>query len=253
MNKTYKVKKRFFVLCCLPLLIFGQQTENEKAYYNWFDQIVGREHTNLYNGRQYVDLDINRIVDNKHAFFKSDEILKGSVRYDDQVYYDTGIKYNLELDEVLVTLKPGAIASILQLNSTMVQEFVIGENKFVRQEGDINRNIAIDGFYEVLLENSTFRLFKKYQKQRKKILQKTIRGNTLNYEFISSYKYFLFVDDKYTQIQSKSDVIKLYSTQKKEIKTFYGNNKNLRKSDPDRFIKMLFEKIAKQTLSSKEL
>ncbi len=56
----------------------------------------------------------------------------------------------------------------------------------------------------------------------------------------------------YKRINSKSDIIKLFPDLRKEINNYYHENWRLRKSQPDRFMKMLFSKVIVSSLSKKE-
>ncbi len=246
-----KINKSTIVFLFLPFVFLGQAQKEEITYYNWFDNVIGQEHTGLYNGKQYVNLDINRVFGEKHAFFLSDKVLKGSITYDGQTYYGVDMKYNLETDKLLVALKPGAVASILQLIRDKVDEFTINDYKFIRIDGFTENNTVINGFHEILLQNASYQLLKRHKKTKRKRLE-NLGGNKLYSEFLSANKYVLFADGNYRSIKSKTDIIKIYPALKKEINQFYNKNKALRKSKPDRFIQRLFEKVIRQSSPSKK-
>ncbi|MBQ4821841.1 hypothetical protein [Aquimarina sp. MMG016] len=240
MRKTKKAKMLLLFLC-LPLLFFGQQ-KNESEYYNWFDTIIGKEHTGLYNGKQYVDLDINKILNNKHAFFFSDEVLTGSVIYDGQPYYNVGIKYNLEQDKLLIALKPGSSASVMQLIYDKVEEFTINDYRFIRVE-NIDKKNYTNGFHQVLLDDNEILLLKKHTKSKIKSAD-DLEGNKQYYEYRSKSKYVLYFDQDYKgDIKSKTDIITIFPELKKEIKQFYKAHKLLRRKNPDAFMKKIFAEI----------
>ncbi|MEW7291507.1 hypothetical protein [Aquimarina sp. 2304DJ70-9] len=240
--------KKNLVFFLLPFAVFGQDVDKKSSYYDWFDQVLGREHTGLYNGKQYVDLDINRIHDNKNAFFLSDKVMNGSVMYDGQTYHNIGMKYNLEKDILLVTLKSGTTVSIIQLIRDKIDEFTIDGYRFIRITDILEDNTSINGFYEVLVEDSSFSLLKKNKKNRRKNIQ---AGRLLSYEFASANSYILLMNKKYKKVTTaKADIIKIFPEHKKEIKQFYEAYKRLRKSEPDTFMQRLFKKIVNPSSSS---
>ncbi|WP_299248042.1 hypothetical protein [uncultured Aquimarina sp.] len=241
-----KSSKCTIVLLFLPFVFFSQVKENENLYYNWFDQVVGQEHTGLYNGKQYVNLDVNRIYEGRHSFFLTDDVVTGSILYDNQVYYDVDMKYNLETDNLLIALKSGAVTSILELIRDKVDRFTIEDYSFIRIDGFEENNSVINGFHQVLLKNDTYSLLKRYQKIRRKKIG-NVGDNKLYFEFITKNTYVLFANGHYKRINSKGDVIKMYPTLKKAINQFYIKNRTLKKSNSDRFMQRLFETIIKQS------
>ena len=242
-------KSSAIVFLLAPFIFFGQAEQNENFNYNWFDSIIAQKHTGLYNGKQYVDTDINKIYDNKHAYFLSDKELVGTLIYDGQIYYDIPMKYNLENDKLIVTLKSGTSLTILQLISDKISEFTIDNYRFVRIKGGAGDNVWINGFYRALLEKPSFSLLKKHKKIRKKRLE----GNKeVLYQFVNDDGYVLLNGQNYNKISSKGDIIKIYPSLKKEINLFYKDNKRLKKSQPDGFIQRLFEKISQSLLSKSE-
>ncbi|WP_271783986.1 hypothetical protein [Aquimarina algiphila] len=246
-------KKSSVVFLLVPFLFFGQLKEESK-YYNWFDQVLGQEHTGLHNGKWYLDFDVNRIYDNRHAFFRSDEVLMGSVTYSGQTYYDIKMKYNLEIDRLLVQLKSSSTASVIKLIPDKIDEFVIDGSRFIRiddREVEKAENILNTIFYEVLLETEDLLLLKSNKKVRNRRLGDT--GDKMVYEFTSANRYILSCNEKYYVVKSKYDIVKIYPELKKEIKQFYTTNKILKKSEPDRFMKRLFEKVVQPSQLNKEL
>ncbi len=248
MVNIMNTSKNYIIFLLLPFVFFGQDSTMESEYYDWFDEVLGKEHTGLYNGKQYVDLDVNKIHENKNAFFLSDKVMIGSVMYDGQTYHNIGMKYNLEKDILLATLKSGTTVSIIQLIRDKIDEFKIEGHRFVRIANVLDDNTSINGFYEVLLEDSSFSLLKKNKKNRRKHIQ---AGRLLSYEFISANSYILLMNKKYKKITTtRADIIKIFPEYKKEIKQFYEAYKRLRKSEPDKFMQRLFKSVINSSLSS---
>ncbi|GAA4276154.1 hypothetical protein [Aquimarina mytili] len=236
----------------LPFLFYGQANNEEIAYYNWFDRMLGEEYTGLYNGKQYIDPDINKIFENKHSFFLSDKVLSGSITYNGQTYYNLGIKYNLETEQVIVTLKPGAVTSVIQLIADKITSFYIEDYKFVRLDNTLNSKHPISGFFQIITEHPHFILYKKNKKNRKERLE-DIGGSKIYYEFTTKSQYILFMDKAYHEVNSKDDFISIFPETKQEIKSFYSTQKKIRKSDPDAFMKQLLEDVIYRSISKNNL
>ncbi len=231
-----------FILLCLPNIFFGQTKHQDGEYYKWFDQVIGQENTGLYNGKQYVDPYVNRIINDRHAYFYSDKPLIGSVIYDKQTYYDVKMRYNLEIDQLLIHPKPGGVASILQLIFEKVDEFVINGFKFIKVENFYEDGSVIKGFYLVLAENEDILLLKRIIKSKARGVKQVI-GDRLQYKFVSTSKYILYTKDIYRDVKSKKDIIENFPELKKEIKQFFKTYRSLQKKDSDIFMQRLFSKI----------
>ncbi len=242
------IKSVTFILWLLPYIFFGQVEQENSKYYGWFDQVIGPENTGLYNGKQYVDLYINRIVDNKHAYFYSNEPVSGSVTYDGQTYYNVNMRYNLETDQLLIHLKPGSVASILQLIYDRINRFTINDFRFVKVKSSYEDGSGINGFHMVLVENANFLLLKRHTKSKARGT-KQIVGDRLQYEFISKTKYVLYNNSMYSDIESKADIIENFPWIKNEIKQFYKTYKPLLKRNPDTFMQRLFTEIIEPSSS----
>ncbi|WP_299438895.1 hypothetical protein [uncultured Aquimarina sp.] len=249
----HNTKFKFIVFFFLPAVFFAQVTDEERDYYNWFDQTIGQDHIGLYNGKQYIDTDKNVLYDNeKHAYFKSNEFLKGNLTYDNQAYYNSYMQYNLETDDLVISLKSERAVSVFKLIRDKVDKFDIDGHTFIKIIGFSENSEVINGFQEVLLENASFTLLKRHKKNRQKKIKQLGRRRHLYYLFLSSNNYGILMGREYKKINSKSDIIKLFPNLKKEINSYYHENWRLRKSQPDRFIKMLFSKVIVSSLSQKE-
>ncbi|MBW1295703.1 hypothetical protein [Aquimarina litoralis] len=151
-----------------------------------------------------------------------------------------------------MTLKPGAEFSILKLITDKVDQFTIDEYSFKRIDGFLENNILKNGFHQILLENTSYSLLKRNRKVRRK----RIGGpgdSKLYFEFVSNDTYVLFADGYYRRIKTKGDIIKSYPKLKKAINQFYIQNRNLKKSNPDKFMQRLFESIIKESHPLKDI
>ncbi|WP_271764873.1 hypothetical protein [Aquimarina algiphila] len=231
-----KIRLLFFSsLFCF--ISYGQLlNKNNPDYYNWFDTFIGIENTGLYNGVLYTEK--YNLIHKKHQFFNSSDFIPGSVSYEGKEYYGLMIKYNIYEDKVLIKLSNKFGVRTLQLISSNVDNFSISDHKFVNIRSEISTTKE-SGFYEVLTSNDRFVFYKKHQKIKKELFKE----DRLLYDFLDRESYFLFYNDSYYSIRTKSELNRVFPELKKDITTFYNANKTVRKSNSDMFWILLMKKI----------
>jgi len=85
-------------LFATSLTLQSQQNVSQENYYNWFDNQVGIENTDLYNGIRYKEL--YRVKNGKHKFFQSSNFIKGKIVYKNQTYYNIELKIKRGKNEI---------------------------------------------------------------------------------------------------------------------------------------------------------
>ena len=195
-------------------LLFGQEKTQEEAYYAWFDALIGIENTALYNGLGIIEK--YRVINQHHKFFKTTDFLPGSISYDGQYYSAVRMKYDLYEDQVLMNLQNGAGIVLMQPIKHKIHRFTIDNSNFIHLNDSVAIAANLNGFFELLLENSSFKLLKKHKKQ---IFQR--RGkNALYYEFKSRNTLFIHYAGEYYPLTSRRDLMKIFPELKKEISTY---------------------------------
>ena len=212
-------------------LNYGQLKNHEKESYLWFDEVMGTENINLYNGLNYIEK--YKTKNGNHKFFNSENTLPNSVIvYEGQPYYNVKIKYDSFEDQVLVIS-----SKVIQLIPEHVSSFTIGKNRFVYIDTVNHDTRFIPGFYEIISETPSYTLYKKH---RKKII-KRIEQNTRYFEFFDDNQYYVNYLDAYHKIKTKRDVLKIFPTFKKEIK---ANSKKIpHKFDIETYLRNTLPKI----------
>lgn len=189
-------------------LSYGQLKNQEKESYLWFDEVLGPENVNLYNGLNYIEK--YKTKNGNHKFFNSENTLPNSlIIYEGQPYYNVKIKYDSFEDQVLVVSN-----NVVQLTREHVSSFTINENRFVYLDTASQDTRFIPGFYEILTETPSYTLYKKH---RKKPI-KRIDQNTNYFEFFDDNQYYVHYLDAYHKIKTKRDLLKIFTEFKKEIK-----------------------------------
>jgi len=157
----YKNYFLLFFIILSSLSTFSQDSSKEKIY-SWYDQQTGIENSTLFRGIEYVETD--RMINDKHKFFETQNFQSGSVIYDGQAYYNLPLKYNVYDDILLINLQLDQRNSIFQLFKDRVDQFQINAKRFRYLQAENNSNII--GFYEVINEEGEFKIFKKHLKNR---------------------------------------------------------------------------------------
>ncbi len=236
----------FFSFLFLFELTYSQsKTIENPDHYVWFDKFIGIENTGLYNGIQYVEK--YKPIHKKHQFFKSSDFVKGQITYNTQRYYDVLMKYNVFEDKILIKLLDKFGGNTIQLNTNDVTDFVIDKSKFLNLSTNKNTLISV-GFCEVLLEYDVFNFYKK----NKKIKKELFREETVFYDFLDKHLYILLYKDIYHEVNSKSDLNRVFPEFKEDINKFYTSNRAIRKSKPDVFWTLLLKKIYSKISNKKK-
>jgi len=214
------------------------QETTDISYYNVFDQIVGVENTEVYQGVLYNTQ--YRINNDKNEFFKNQDFTKGSIVYSGQPYHDLDIKYDIHKDRVFTKLAANAGGGTLILFNDILQSFEIGDNLFVKIDSTRAFEIETYGFYKVSSENSLLTLLTKYSKREVRRVDK----KTVYREFLDKpNSYIVLYKNKYYNMNSKKDAKKLFPKLNTEIDKFYSNVRRLRKSNPEGFQIALVKRI----------
>ncbi|PTT15819.1 hypothetical protein DBR27_03090 [Flavobacterium sp. HMWF030] len=229
------------------ILIFGfllnfsnlySQYNKDESFHNWFDNIVGKENLNISNGPIYKDSYIT-LGDNS-MYYIANNFMKGNVTYDGQTYYDINIKYNLYKDELIINPIGESKYSSLLLSQNKTSGFYVNGKNFVKLDKNLSPLPQLTtGYYEV---NALREGFNFYIKHSKKIESKTQDLKSYSY-FTENNSYFIFYKNTFYSSNSKSDLIKIFPNQKKQINDFYAMNREIRKSDNDQFMINLLKHI----------
>ena len=217
--------------------ILAQSNLEEKNYYNWFDQNIGQENTSLFNGELYTKS--YRTKDKNHNFLITNDFVSGIVEFDNQKYYDILLKYDIFNDEIVAKLKSSFNSnSNIQLNKAFVEGFTI-HNKNFKFINSATEAVILKGFYEVAYSSNMLSLYTKHHKLKANY----IIDDLIYSKFSKRDKNILLYKNSFYEIKNKKGLRKIFPNLKREINTIYKNNKRLRKTDNNAFIKTVIQKI----------
>ncbi|MBE7638850.1 hypothetical protein GUB10_00765 [Salegentibacter sp. BLCTC] len=232
MHKNYLF---FFFYFVFLYSTFSQAYSKEKIY-AWHDQNLEVQNTRLFQGIEYVETD--RVINDLHKFFETNEFQKGSITYGGQTYYDIPLKYNIYNDVLLVNLQQNLKNYIFQLIDNKVEQFKINETRFRYLKS--SENSDIEGFYEVINEEGAFKVFKKHLKSRMEKRDKQIAYS--EFKSVGSNYIFQF-KNKYFELNNSKDLLTELQLHKNKIKSFYRKYRRQRRNSPDVFMKNLANEI----------
>ena len=187
--------------------------EFAKLYYN---QKRGNQ-SSIYNGQLYHPYP-NYMEGN--AYFLIDSFQRGTVIYEDIVYENILMNYDVVTDQ-LVVIANDQTSLPLTLFSPRVKEFSFsGLNFFYEDEmNDIVTSLP-KGYYQELVKGRATAICK-----TTKIILESIKENKVHYEFEQHKRYSILKDSSSYLIKNKKDLLGILEDQKKGIQEFMRTKK----------------------------
>lgn len=237
MRKPFFFALKLISICFFSNIIEAQLDSQKDDLYEIFDSTVGEEVSGLYNGIQYNNEVI--VLDEKHQFLDTNNFLEGYAYYDDQDYYNVYIKYDLFYDEIIIRPQNSSGSLAFKLIKALVDSFSINGKNFVNVKAIDQKTNEPLGYCEVLSETELFSLYKKSVKKA----SKKIKNGMVFYEFNLSHTYHLKHKNVYSPATTRSELISIFPNYKSIIKDYYKGYRQLLKSDPDTFVKLLLARL----------
>jgi hypothetical protein len=220
-----------YLLCCLVFVkMAGAQDMTSDSLSNTlynsypvklYFSAVG-ENAHIYTGYEYFTPERNI---KGSPYYLSESPWPSDLVYDDSYYTNIPILYDVVKDEVVIN-RLGQNFKI-SLVSDKLKSFFFHKHEFIRVSSDsTNRLLLANGFYDRLYHGKTIVLAK-----RKTRLQETYVYSQIVNEYIRQDIYYVIIAGQIVQVDSKSSVLKLFSSKKSEIKAFIRKNKLNFKSD----------------------
>jgi len=229
----------------LSILFFGlflnissihSQSSNKTSVYNWFDKTTNKESLPINNGKLHTNFD--KIIGTVDRYYNS-EFASGNLGYEEQEYFDVQLKYDIYKDEIILK-SPGEGLIEINLIKENVQYFKLLDKKFINL--NIDKKLpanARGGYYEESVIGKKFTFYIKHYKDKKEIL----KGTETFIDYYNKNEFVLFTHGKYTNVDSKNELLKLFPNDKNKINDYYLMNRNLRKENEARFMENLMRYI----------
>lgn len=213
-------------------LIINAQDNSCSFVYNWVDKTLGGENLSINNGKIHTNYDLT--LNNENRYLESINFVKGELNYENQNYYNLNLKYDIYNDELI--LNPSNESEYIKINliKDNIAFFSLFGKKFVQI-----KDIQFNGFYQEIQTGKNGVFFIKHLKEKKEILN----DNKVYSKYFYKNEYLIFHENKYLKINSKKDLIKIYSNNKSQINDFYESKGNLKKENELKFMENLFRYI----------
>lgn len=209
----------------LPQAISGtkqfylQKTQNQLHLYNGVEYITGTE--------GYVK---------GHPYYNSDVAEEGTISYDNIIYAQVPLQYDIFKDEVVVEHMENGHK--IKLHSQKIQHFSLGGHTFVRIRPNSSATSTIrPGFYDRLYAGHVT-----LYARRVKIAQQATRG--VSKEYLQKNSYFIEKDNQYYPVKNKSSVLRVFNDQKKALQQYLRENHLKFKQDPEYAMAKLAEQYS---------
>lgn len=177
-------------------------------------------HSLLLNGPEYLDYTKRYHASTGHQYFFSSEKQPGTLTYNNRLFTDLRLAYDVVLDQVV--LSPANSPLTLRLINEKVSGFTLNEHRFVRLVADSAAGSVIrTGFYELLVDGGGVQLLAK----RAKNIQERIAQPYINVEFSDVDKLYLYRAGQYHAVASKRSVLRLLADRGKELQRFSQDQK----------------------------
>lgn len=232
------MKKNYFILL-FGLLIYSQnnycQNYTDIQTYEWFDTKLGKESLEFRTGTGHLNFD--NTIDNEHRYYNINEFKNGSIVFNGQTHYNIDLKYDTFADELVIRPYPDRARIQINILKEKTDSFKIENENFVNLKPQNATYKA--GYYQETIVGENCILYTKYIKLKTQI----IKDNYLLTSYIPYHEFLLLKEGKFILINSQSEIVKLYPTQKRKINDFYYINKKLKKESPGLFMKKLMKYI----------
>lgn len=214
----------FLFTICICSFSFPQNPGSDSLFYNMaianadncYNSQAGAGAA-FYNGLQYSSY-IPKT--NGHPFFIADSLMNSSIMYQDVLYKNIKIKYDLEQSRL----------ALYDFNNTFL--FCPGEEKisYFSIEGHFFENIHLPqfnktgpahGFFEKIFSGSNVQVYLKWEKQ---LFQPVKAEDTL--AFYKEYQtWYISKQGLLHEVNGKRGLLKILEDKKQQLKAFIANNK----------------------------
>ena len=212
----------FLLLCCF-FKVDAQQPLTDSVFYvqsvnNTLDGYKKqvREDLHIYNGSEYLRTGHGA---RGTPFFIADSLLPGAVFYDNRLYENIPLHYDMVTGNVVIANY--AQDNELSLVPGKLSYFYISGHLFVRLVADSSLPSFIStGFYEKLYDGK-FSVFA----QRQKVLKQSTNAADSEARYLEYSYYFVLLNNTFYRADDKRDFLAVMAGKKDEIRKYIKDNK----------------------------
>lgn len=169
----------------------------------------------LYNGSEYLYGGHNV---KGFPYFKSDDILKGSVLYDGNLYNDVPMRFDLTTNELIILDRTQNFP--IKLITSKLDYFIIDSSRFINAADNYGIPLSqTTDFYQVLYNNNSTVLARK---EKQLILSSKLDENDSHY--IEFDWYYIYANGKLYKVDKEKSVLNAFEEKKADLKKFIKAN-----------------------------
>jgi hypothetical protein len=236
-----KLSTRFIFIFSLLLIVskslFSQHYSDSVFYKRSIDSAKAfyvqeaAANLSLYNGSEYYRSPVST---KGFPFFKSENLIEGSVFYDGNLYQHVSLQYDIAKDELVI--KNFQQNAIIKLITQKVTSFTLGHHNFVYiLPGNKAAGFMPPGFYEKLVNSNISVLAKRIKK-----FSIALNAEDNSSKYSEHNLYFLQQQDEYYNITDKHSLLVLLNDKKNQLKEYIRDNKiSFKKNQEDAIIKIV--------------
>ena len=227
-----------FCLLCFFYSIAAQSqlnTNDSAFYYSSIDTLREfykkemKEDLRLYTGSQYLQFGGRA---KGYVFFESSDFLNGDIQYDNKLYTDVKMHYDLEKDEIIVESYSANYP--IKLIAERVGYFKLDNHLFTRFVPDSTTNNATrPGFFDRIYSAKNISAFVK----REKKLEMPVNTEDNVPEYKQYDSYYILVNGKSYRVDNVSSLPDMLNDKKSQVRKFIRGNHYSRKKIADEMIK----------------
>jgi len=194
---------------CLSCIITNAQTTADTSVNASYNKKIAA-YGDLYYGIEHLGYTQKM---NGTPYFESTEWQKGNVIYNNVLYKDVMLKYDLAADELIV-LHPNNFFGVT-LVTDKVQSFTISNNEFIYVPARNKLGLKQSGFYQVLVNGKLSILAK-----RSKVIEEKTSVGEVERNVESKEQYYAVKDGAATSVNNEESVMGLLGDQARAVRTY---------------------------------
>ncbi|HEX5024418.1 MAG TPA: hypothetical protein VFV68_04065 [Agriterribacter sp.] len=187
----------------------------------------------LYNGSEYVSY--AHLLKEGHPYFDTAVLTPGWVYYDNLLYQDVPMLYDIISDELIARHFNNVF--LIQLIRSKVDSFGVLNHQFLHLGTDSTKNENIrEGFYDRLY-NGKIKLFVK----RSKNIQESIVDLQVERKVYQKDKYFVYKEGTYYEVYTQKSILQLFPDKKVELRQMLRKQKIKFKKNREYAMKLMVQ------------
>ena len=224
------------VLTLICLKSINTFSQNQKENHSTINKELQLDNALVNNGKPFNDNEVS--TEKEHRYFLENKLYTEEIKYDNQVYLNSKLKYDIYKDEIILNPDLQPSKTLYIINKEKVDYFTIQNRKFVKIKLVKNKP---EEYIEESINTKQFTLYIKYIKINKGI---TLEKKSIK-TYISETKYFIKIGNDIHEVKSKKSILKLYPQLKSEIDDFYRFTGDLEKENNVMFMENLMLTVKK--------